>query len=120
MRHGFLKIAAATPDIQVADCEYNAEQIISRMREARAEGAKILALSELCVTAYTCQDLFLQRAMLDGAKLASEKIIAATAGSDMITIFGAPMEYQGKLYNCAIVAQQGKALGVVPKTFLPN
>lgn len=120
MRHGFLKIAAATPDIQVADCGYNAEQIIARIGEARAEGAKILALSELCVTAYTCQDLFLQRAMLDAAKAASEKIIAATAGSDMITIFGAPLEYQGKLYNCAIVAQQGRTLGVVPKTYLPN
>lgn len=120
MRHGFLKVAAATPDIRVADCEYNADQIIARMQEAQAAGVKILALSELCVTGYTCQDLFLQRTMLDGARAAVEKVLNASAGSDMVTAFGAPLEYQGKLYNCAVIVQNGRLLGVVPKTFLPN
>ena len=119
MRDGFVKAAAGTPKIRVADCDYNAGQIISLMKEAAAQGVKVLALPELCVTGYTCGDLFLQDALLDGAERALGRILEETEELDMLTALGMPVRYQNKLYNCAVVIQNGEILGAVPKTHIP-
>lgn len=120
MLDGFIKVAAATPKIRVADCEYNADAIIALMNEAREKGVNILVFPELCVTGYTCHDLFYQRTLLDGAQAALERIAEASEGSDMLVTVGCPLVFAGKLYNCAVILQNGEALGVVPKKFLPN
>ena len=103
MKDGFVKVAAGTPRIRVADCGYNAGQIIALMKQAAGRGVKVLALPELCVTGYTCGDLFLQDALLDGAEEALERILEETAELDMVTALGLPVRAEGKLYNCAAV-----------------
>ena len=122
MRDGFIKVAAGTPKIRVADCEYNADQIIALMKEAAAQGVKVLALPELCVTGYTCGDLFLQGTLLDGAERALERILNETKELDMLTALGLPVRHRwnNKLYNCAAVIQSGELLELVPKTNIPN
>ncbi|MCD8376353.1 MAG: NAD(+) synthase [Oscillospiraceae bacterium] len=120
MRDGFIKAAAGTPEIKVADCRYNAEQIFQLMRQAAAQGARVLALPELCLCGYTCGDLFLQDTLLRGAEEALETILDATRNLDVLTAVGLPLRLEGRLYNCAAVVQGGKILGVVPKTHLPN
>ncbi len=120
MKDGFLKVAAATPSIRLADCEYNAGAILRCMEQARGQGVKLLVLPELCVTGYTCGDLFLQPALLDAARSALEQIRAGSCGSDLITVVGAPLRHGNKLYNCAVFIQNGIYLGVVPKTHLPS
>ena len=114
MRDGFVKIAAGTPKIQVADCMYNAEQIIALMKEAAGQGVKVLALPELCITAYTCADLFLQPTLLNGAELALEHILDETSDLDLLTAVGMPIRYRNKLYSCAVVIRRGEILGIVP------
>lgn len=91
MRDGFVKIAAGTPNIRVADCMYNAEQIVALMKEAAAQGVKVLALPELCITAYTCADLFLQPVLLQGAERALEYILNETSDLDLIAAVGMPI-----------------------------
>ena len=120
MKDGFVKVAAGTPKIRVADCEYNGSQIIALMREAAEQGVKVLALPELCVTGYTCGDLFLQPTLLDGAERTLGRILEETAELDLLTAVGMPVRHQNKLYNGAVVLQKGKILGVVPKTHIPN
>ena len=122
MRDGFIKVAAGTPRIRVADCRYNAEQIFTLMREADRQGVKVLCLPELCLTGYTCGDLFLQPTLLDGAEEGLRTILEATRNLDMITALGLPVRngWDNKLYNCAAVIHKGKILGLVPKTYLPN
>jgi NAD+ synthase (glutamine-hydrolysing) len=120
MFDGFIKTAAATPEIKVADCEYNKNEIISLVKEAKANNVKILVFPELCVTSYTCQDLFFQQALLDGALTALGEIVKATENTDMLTAVGCPLRFEGELYNCAVVIKDGEVLGVVPKKFLPN
>ncbi len=120
MRDGFVKAAAGTPKIRVADCEYNAGQIIALMEEAAAQGVKVLALPELCVTGYTCGDLFLQPTLLDGAERALARILEETRGLDMLTALGLPVRCQNKLYNCAVIIQKGAILALSPKTHIPN
>ena len=120
MRDGFVKIAAGTPNIRVADCMYNAEQIVALMREAAGQGVKVLALPELCITAYTCADLFLQPVLLQGAERALEYILNETSELDLITAVGMPIRCRSKLYNCAVMLSHGEILGVVPKSNIPN
>lgn len=120
MKDGFLKIGAVTPNVRVADCDYNAEQIIAAVKNAHSEGVKLLALPELCVTGYTCGDLFLQETLLNGADRAVERIAAETAALDTVFAIGAPVRENGKLYNSAIVIYHGEILGIVPKKFVPN
>ena len=122
MKNGFIKVAAGTPKIKVADCAYNAGQIIALMEQAAEQGVKVLALPELCVTGYTCGDLFLHDTLLDGAEGALEHILEETAGLDMVTALGLPVrcKWDGKLYNCAAVIKSGEILGLVPKTHIPN
>lgn len=120
MKDGFIKVASGTPDIKVADCEYNRAEITALIDKAHSQGVKILVLPELCVTGYTCQDLFFQQTLLDGALDSLEKIIKHSAGLDMLIAVGCPLKFRGELYNCAAVIKDGKILGVVPKKFLPN
>ena len=122
MRDGFIKVAAGTPKIRVADCRYNAEQIFTMMREADKQGVKVLCLPELCLTGYTCGDLFLQDTLLCGAEEGLQTILEATRNLDMVTVLGLPVrcKWDSKLYNCAAVIQSGEILGLVPKTYLPN
>ena len=120
MRDGFICVAAGTPKIRVADCRFNAEQIFTMMREAEQQGVKILALPELCLTGYTCGDLFLQDTLLDGAAEGLRTILEATRNLEVLTALGMPVRAGGKLFNCAVVIQKGQVLAVVPKTYLPN
>lgn len=120
MLNGFIKVAAATPDIKVADCEYNTQKIIEIMNSVAQNGAKLVVFPELCVTGYTCGDLFLQKKLIDGAFEGILKITEATKGLDLVTIFGSPFFCNGKLYNCAIISLNGEILAIVPKTNLPN
>ncbi|MCH5264199.1 MAG: NAD(+) synthase, partial [Lachnospiraceae bacterium] len=112
MRDGFIKVAAGTPNIRVADCAYNAEQIIGLMNQAAAEGVKVLALPELCVTGYTCGDLFLQDVLLSGAEEGLASILAATGDLDLVAAVGLPVRHENKLYNCAAVIHKGRILGL--------
>ncbi len=120
MRDGFIKVAAGTPKIRVADCRYNAEQIFTLMREADKQGVRVLCLPELCVTGYTCGDLFLQDTLLRGAEEALTTILEATKNLDMVTVLGVPVRYNHKLFNCAAVISKGTILGLVPKINIPN
>ena len=120
MKDGFITVAAGTPQIRVADCRYNAEQIFTMIREAARQGVKILALPELCLTGYTCEDLFFQDTLLDGAEEGLRTILEATKHLDILTALGMPVRAAGKLYNCAVVIQKGEILAVAPKTYLPN
>ena len=120
MKDGFICVAAGTPKIRVADCRHNAEQIFTMMREADMQGVKILALPELCLTGYTCGDLFLQDTLLDGAAEGLRTILEATRHLEVLTALGMPVRAGGKLYNCAVVIQKGEILAVAPKTYLPN
>jgi len=122
MRDGFIKVAAGTPKIRVADCRYNAEQIFTLMREADQQGVRILVLPELCITGSTCGDLFLQDTLLKGAEEALATILEATKNLDMVTVVGLPVRcnWDYKLYNCAAVIQSGSIMGLVPKTYIPS
>lgn len=120
MNDGFIKTAAATPEIRVADCEYNTDKIIALIDEAKLRAVKLLVFPELCVTGYCCHDLFYQPALLNGALEQLARIVKATEGSDMLTAVGCPLVFHGELYNCAVIIQNGKILGVIPKKFLPN
>lgn len=120
MKFGFIRTAAATPDMKVADCRYNVENIISCIEEAYSNNAEIIVFPELAVTGYTCGDLFLQRRLIKSALMGIETIKKYTVGKNTIVIVGFPFEYLGNLYNCAAVLYKGMTLGIVPKSFLPN
>ena len=120
MRHGFVKVAAVTTDIKVADVAYNTEQILKKLDEAVAEKAKVIVFPELCITGYTCSDLFLQDVLLKDARKALVQIAEATKGKDALVFVGAPLAVDGELYNVAATLNQGKILGFTTKTFLPN
>ena len=120
MKDGFVKIAAATPKITVADCDKNAYEIISQIKKAENEAVKLIVFPELCITGYTCGDLFLQRTLLRAAENSLINIMNETADSDIVSVIGLPFTYNSKLYNCAAVITGGKLLGLVPKKNIPN
>ena len=120
MQDGFVKIAAATPDLRVADCAYNASEIVKQAKQAAAKGAHLVVFPELCLTGYTCGDLFLQRTLLDGALAALDTVRRETAELNAAVVVGLPLVQQGKLFNVAAVLCGGKIEGVVPKQFIPN
>ena len=120
MKDGFIKVAACTPEIQVADVDFNVDKIISQLEKCREEGVKVAVFPELCITGYTCQDLFFQNALLDKAMEGVVKIAKTTADSDMLVAVGVPVRANGKLYNCAAVIQGGEVRAFIPKTHLPN
>ena len=120
MQDGFVKIAAATPDLRVADCAYNASEIVKLAKQAAAKGAHLVVFPELCLTGYTCGDLFLQRTLLDGALAALDTVRRETAELNAAVVVGLPLVQQGKLFNVAAVLCGGKIEGIVPKQFIPN
>lgn len=120
MKDGFIKIACATPDIKVADTKHNADEIVRLINEADSKGVKIICFPELCLTGYTCGDLFLQDVLLKGAKKAVEEIANSTADLDIVSIVGLPYQVKNKLYNIAAVIQGGKVIGAAAKKNIPN
>ncbi len=120
MKHGFLKVAAVTPEIRVANCEHNANSAIEVITKAAKQDAQVISLPELCITGYTCGDLFFQSALRKGALDGVYKVASATKNIDAVIFIGAPFEYNGELYNCAFCLNKGEIVGIVPKTHLPN
>lgn len=120
MKDGFIKVAAATPKIRVADPFYNADRIMEQMDKATKKGAKVVVFPELCITGYTCGDLFLQEPLLKGAMQALGKIVKHSEDMDAIFFVGVPFEYDGKLYNCAAVISDGEINAMIPKINIPN
>ena len=120
MKDGFIKVAAATPDIRVADVDFNVERICRLIDETAKEGAKIVVFPELCLTGYTCGDLFTQDILLEKAKEGLFKVAAHTKGKGMLVFAGVPLAVNDALYNTAAALSDGKILGLTTKTFLPN
>ena len=120
MRHGFVKVAAVTPDIRVADVAYNTEQICKGIEESLEKGAKVVVFPELCITGYTCGDLFTQDVLLADARKALHTIAAVTQGKDGLVFVGLPLAVEGELYNVAAAVNRGRILGLTTKSFLPN
>lgn len=120
MEHGFVKVAAATPKIQVAGCRYNADRIIELIDIAEKNAVMVLVLPELCLTGYTCGDLFLQDTLLNSAMEELIRITEFTLGKNVLLTLGLPICKDGKLYNTAAVVQNGKLLGLIPKKNIPN
>ncbi len=120
MKHGFVKAAAVTPDIRVADVAYNTERICRKIDETVREGAKIIVFPELCITGYTCGDLFTQELLLSKAREALHVIAEHTKGKDGLIFVGAPVAADGELYNVAAALNDGRILGLTTKSFLPN
>ncbi|MDR1649087.1 MAG: NAD(+) synthase, partial [Synergistaceae bacterium] len=117
---GYVRVAAATPSIRTAGCMYNAERILALMERAAKEEVQLLCLPELCVTGYTCGDLFLQDTLIRGAMEALAFLVEKSADFPLLVVAGTPFAHGGKLYNTAAVFGGGKLLGLVPKTHLPN
>ena len=120
MEQGFVKVAAVTPKIKVADTKYNGEVICAEIKKAAGQGAKVIVLPELCITGYTCSDLFLQEKLLRAAKEELLRIAVFCETVDAIVFVGLPFAWDGKLYNVAAAINKGKILGLVPKIYLPN
>lgn len=120
MKDGYLKVAAITPDLKVADTTYNTERICEKIKECSALGVKVMVFPELCITGYSCGDLFLQDILLKKALKSLKKIAKCTVGVQAVVFVGLPICVRGKLYNAAAVLCGGEILGLVPKTFLPN
>lgn len=120
MKDGFIKCGAGTPKIIVGDCMRNAKEIVALIKQADEKGIKLLALPELCVSGYTCGDLFLQDALLDGVEKAIDYILKETKRFDVVIAFGAPLRCKGKLFNCAVVIHKGEIIGVTPKINIPE
>ncbi len=117
---GFVRVAAATPSMQVADCDYNTTEIIKMIEEAEKNGVSAIVFPELCITGYTCGDLFLSSLLRKEAEAALLRICEATKNLPIISIVGIPVEISNRLYNMAAVLSAGQVVGLVPKTFLPN
>lgn len=120
MKHGFVKVAASSPEIKVADCSFNAAGIIAKMEDAYGEGVRLIVFPELSICGYTCGDLFLQQTLLDGCEDAMTEILRATETLGMAACIGVPVRHNDALYNCAAVICRGSLLGIIPKTFLPD
>ena len=120
MNDGFIKVAAVTPEVTVADTQKNAKIICDDILQATALGAKIIVFPELCLTGYTCADLFYHDVLLKNALRALSDVVSCSIGADALIFVGCPLRHSGKLYNCAVAINNGKILGAVPKTFLPN
>ena len=116
--YGFVKVAAAVPQVAVADCARNAERIVALAQQAARRGVELVAFPELAVTGYTCADLFGQQTLVDKAEQSCADIVRMSAGMDCVLVFGTPMRWRGRLYNCAVVSRGGKIIGIVPKTYL--
>ena len=119
-RHGFVRVATSTPRVRTADVAYNAAGILDEARRAHERNVDLVLYPELCLSSYAIDDLHLQGAMLDAVERAVERIVAASAELVPVLVIGAPLRHNGRLYNCALAIGQGRLLGVVPKSYLPN
>ena len=120
MKYGFLKVAAAVPAVKVADVEYNVNQVESLIAQAEGQGVEVMVFPELCLTGYSCQDLFREQLLIDKAEEGLLVLLDFTRKLDVVCIVGLPVQIGSLLYNCAAVIQGGTLLGIVPKTYLPN
>ncbi|MBP5242167.1 MAG: NAD(+) synthase, partial [Clostridia bacterium] len=120
MNYGFVRVAAVTPKTRVADVEYNVEQIIENIKKCEKKGVHIAVFPELCVSGYSCGDLFLQSALLDACEVGVDKIAKATKKKNILAFVGLPFRANGKLYNVAAAIYDGQILALVPKKNLPN
>ena len=120
MKDGFIRVCAATPDIRVADCAYNEKNIMNLMDEAYEKQVSVLVFPELCITGYTCGDLFLQDVLLKAAQDSLRHIVSHSAGKNMLVFVGMPFMHKGKLFNVAAAICDGRLLGLVPKKNIPN
>ena len=120
MQNGFVKVAAAVPAVKVADCEYNTLQIENIIAQAEGKGVEIIVFPELCITGYSCQDLFRQSLLLEQVEASMLMLLDFTRNLDIISIVGLPVVVGDMLLNCAAVIQKGDLLGLIPKTYLPN
>ena len=118
--HGFVRVAVAVPRVRVADPAFNAAESVALLEQAAAQGAVVVAFPELGLSAYTCDDLFHQRALLEGCEEALASVAAATRRRGVVAIVGMPLRVDHRLFNCAVVVACGRVLGVVPKTYLPH
>ena len=120
MKYGFIKVAAATPKIRVSDCVFNTDAVLAQIQQACDEGASLVTFPELCITGYTCSDLFLQKTLLKAAENAVCRILDETKNLDIVSVVGVPVAYKNALYNCAAVICKGELLALVPKINIPN
>lgn len=120
MQHGFITVASAVPAVKVADCIYNVRQIEDLVIRAEGKGVEVIVFPELCITGYSCQELFRQNLLLEQAEAAVMMLLDFTRNLDIISIVGVPVVINNQLLNCAAVIQKGEILGIVPKTYLPN
>lgn len=119
-KYGFVRVAASVPKIKVANVEFNSDEIIKEIKDLHKEGVQIVTFPEDSLTGYTCADLFLNDTLLNNALDGIKKIVEATKTINIISIIGAPLYLKNQLFNCALVINKGKILGVVPKTYIPN
>ena len=120
MKDGFIKVAAAAPELRVADCVYNGSQIEQTIRDAEKMHVKLLVFPELCISGYTCGDLFLQDALLTGCERELVRLLDATKAMDILYVVGMPFPYRNQLYNVAVFCKGGEILSMIPKTYIPN
>ena len=117
---GFLRVAAISPELRVADVAFNTAQIVAALETAAAQGCRLALFPELALTSYSCADLFYQTTLLDQARLALSELARATALENMAAVVGLPLVVQGRLYNCAALLSEGRLCGIVPKSYLPT
>ena len=117
---GFLRIAAITPELRVADIKYNTRAIVAALEQAATKGCQLAVFPELSITGYSCADLFYQSLLLENARQALITVAEATSRNRVAVVVGLPLEIEGRLYNCAAFISGGKVLGIVPKTYLPT
>lgn len=118
--YGFVRVGAAVPKLEVANCKYNAQEVLELIKIANQKGIEVLAFPELCITAYTCGDLFFQQTLIDSSLEALKYLLENTKNIDMLVAIGMPIVVDSQLLNCAVILNRGKILGVVPKTYVPN
>ena len=112
--YGFLRVAAAMPRVHVADPDSNVREILNLVKDAVLHGVSVVAFPELSVTGYTCADLFGQQTLVDKAEKACAELVRWSAGMDCVLVFGTPVRFRGRLYNCAVVSRGGRIIGIVP------
>ena len=117
---GYIKVGCAVPKIKVADCIYNVDQILSLIDKAKEKKIEILTFPELCITGYTCGDLFLQKTLINESEKQIKLICEASKSTDMLILIGCPIKISSHLYNCAVAINNGEILSIIPKTNLPN
>jgi NAD+ synthase (glutamine-hydrolysing) len=118
--HGFIRVSVGVPEVQVADPGFNATQTIALMEQAAAQRAMLALFPELGLSAYSCEDLFHQQALLDGSLESLHRVLTASEDLNLITVVGMPLQVQHLLFNCAVVLYRGQILGIVPKSYPPN